>query len=112
MIRCKIVSDSMLPLIPVGAEIFLRKINKDEKFKVFDILVFKQNERLICHLFWHQNQFFDKDMIITRNLKAQEYDHPFERRMILGVVTNYRMSLFLKLKFLIIDKWRIGFERI
>jgi len=72
----KIVSDSMMPLIPIGAEIHIEKIAKQTEFKKFDILLFKQGERLVCHYFWHQNEVIDKGLITTRCLKEGRMDHP------------------------------------
>jgi hypothetical protein len=95
----------MEPLIRVGSEIELRKIGDQEKFQLFDILVFMNNGRLICHYYWHSNEVFDRGLIVTRCLKNKNRDEPFERKNILGIVVNYKISFWMKLKILISDKF-------
>jgi signal peptidase I len=104
IIKYKIVSDSMTPLIPIGAEIFLEKIGEDRELKRFDIVVFEQNKQLTCHYIWHQNKNFDKGMTFTRSLKYNAEDDPFDQDKILGIVTNYKIGFFTKIKILIRDK--------
>lgn len=101
ILKYRIVSDSMTPLIPIGAEVLLEKINQDRPLKKFDIIVFEQKNFLTCHYVWHQNTTFDKGMIITRSLKYNEADTPFERDKIVGLVSNYQISFFIKMKILL-----------
>lgn len=88
----------MTPLIPVGAELLIKKVPADYTLKRFDILLFKQDDKLVCHYFWQQITVLEKPMIVTRNLESGEFDYPFERKMLLGIVTNYKIGFFLKMK--------------
>lgn len=88
----------MEPLIPINAELIVKKLNEHDILKKFDILLFKQDENLICHFLWHQNIVFDEGSIITKSLKNSKEDLPFKRKQIIGVVTNYKINLRLKLK--------------
>lgn len=96
--RYRVVTDSMAPLIPVGAELILEPVSDDTVLNRFDIIVFSQNNQLICHYIWHVNQHFDKGLVITRALKDGREDLPFNRNMIKGRVTNFQMGLFQRLK--------------
>ncbi len=88
----------MSPLIPVGAIITIRKINENESLKKYDILLFKNGQRLVCHYFWRENQLFDKGFIITRSIKNMTEDLPFSKTQVLGVVTNFKIGPWLKIK--------------
>jgi hypothetical protein len=105
MIKYRVITDSMEPLIPVGSEIELRKFEDQDKIELFDILVFMNNGKLICHYFWHSNEVFDRGLIVTRCLKNKNLDEPFERKNILGIVINYKISFWMKLKIIIGDKF-------
>lgn len=106
MLKYKIVSDSMSPLIPIGAEIEIRKLEDSEELKKFDIILFKQDARLVCHYFWHENDIFDKGLINTRCINSLDEDHPFARNQIIGIVTNFKISNWLKFKMMIRDLLR------
>ncbi len=98
MLKLKVVSDSMIPLIPIGAILVIEKIEENYKFQKFDILLFQIDNKLLCHFFWHQNKHFDKNLIITRNLKDGDFDHPFPRGKVVGIVKNYKLSFFHKVR--------------
>ncbi len=103
--KYRVVSDSMTPLIPVGAELTLEKVAEDAPLKRFDIVVFANNNQFMCHYVWHINTHFDAGLITTRSLKTNEEDHPFDRKMLHGRVLNYKLSWPLKLKILL-KNWR------
>lgn len=103
MLKFKVVSDSMSPLIPVGTEVYIRKFEMNDVLKRFDILLFKQGDRLICHYFWHENKVFDKGLINTRCIRYGGQDNPFSRSQIIGVVTNFKIGCWLRMKILIRD---------
>lgn len=103
MVRYRIVSDSMTPLIPIGAEVLLKDYVEGMELKRFDILVFKQKDRFICHYFWHKNRLYDQGLIVTRCLKMGSKDRPFETKEIVGIVTNYKINFFQKFKILLLD---------
>lgn len=96
-LKFKVVSDSMTPLIPIGAELDLEKISDVAELKKFDIVVFVQSNQLTCHYIWHINHHFDKGTIFTRALKDDKEDLPFEYKMIVGRVKNFRLSFFTRL---------------
>ena len=105
MFKYKVVSDSMTPLIPVGAELELEKLDDNASLKRFDIVVFANNNQLMCHYIWHVNSHFDAGLITTRSLKTNEEDQPFERKMLHGRVLNFKISFPLKVK-LLLKNWR------
>lgn len=95
VLKYKVVSDSMAPLIPMGAELLLEAV-KPEEIKRFDILVFQEQKSLVCHYVWHVNKIHNKGEISTRNLKNGEMDAPFGFAKVNGRVTNFKMGFFLK----------------
>jgi signal peptidase I len=105
MLKFIVVSDSMTPLIPVGSELIIEKINDEHELKKFDILLFKQDGKLTCHYYWHQNKIYDPGTVTTRSLKDGSFDSPFDRKKILGVVKNFKIGFCLKFKILLRDKF-------
>ena len=99
----KVVSDSMEPLIRIGAELSVRHINKDYKLKRFDIIIFKSELGLTCHYFWSANINLDKGFIVTRSLKKSCCDIPFSRDLVIGLVKNFKIGKILKFKIFIYD---------
>ncbi len=106
MLKYRVISDSMTPLIPVGAEVCIRKLKEHEELRRFDIILFKQGNRLVCHYYWHENKVFDKGLVNTRCIKNKKEDHPFPKNQIIGVVTNFQISSWLKIKIMFRDLFR------
>lgn len=103
MIKFIVVSDSMSPLIKIGDELKIEIVSKNVKFKRFEILLFKSEFGFTCHYFWKSNDHFDKGLIITRNLKDGDHDIPFDRQLVVGIIKNFKISLFSKLKIFLRD---------
>lgn len=94
-INCRIISGSMEPLIMTNDFVDIEPLSGE--LKKFDILVFFQKDKLICHYVTHVNLSDGK--IITANLIGGE-DLPFEKDQILGKVVNYKVGFWQKLKLL------------
>lgn len=92
----KIVSGSMHPLIKIGDIIQVEAISL-EQLEKFDIIVFYQNEMLVCHFVWHKSRFGNQDEVITKSLIGGE-DLPIKKELILGRVKNFKLSLIDKIK--------------
>jgi signal peptidase I len=99
-LKYKVVSDSMTPLIPVGAELLLEKINPETDLKKFDIIVFVKENKLTCHYVWRVNAHFDEGNFITRSLKTNIEDTPFDGKKIVGRVVNFKIGFFKKIEIL------------
>ena len=87
----RVTTGSMLPLIPIGGQI--RVVPLFGLPKRFDILVFWDGNLLICHYFWHLNQYPSdqgEPILVTRPLKGGE-DIPFSVNRVLGIVTSHRL---------------------
>jgi hypothetical protein len=93
----------MVPLINIGNELKIQIVDKNEKFNRFDILIFKSELGFTCHYYWKTNRNLDKGLIITRNLKNGNYDIPFHRDLVIGIVKNYKIGILMKLKILMKD---------
>jgi signal peptidase I len=92
----RIATGSMEPLIIVGDIIKVEAV-KLEQLQKFDIIVFYQHEKLICHFVWHKSRFGNQDEVITKSLIGGE-DLPIKKEFILGRVTNFQLSFFDKIK--------------
>lgn len=57
-LRVKIISPSMEPLIRVDQKLTVHKV--ETQLKPFDIIIFFQKDRLICHYIWHINKHLKK----------------------------------------------------
>lgn len=95
--------DSMEPLIKNSAKVVVKKMSKIEELQRFDVVVFGQEDRLICHYFWKVNKHFsssiDNPVIITRPLNPMiGYDHPISFNEIVGKVSNFKISRILKIR--------------
>jgi hypothetical protein len=108
-IEVSVFGTSMLPIILPGEKIRLKPI--PEKLNVFDIIIFLQQDILVCHFIWHFNRSNKKQerTLITRRYNGLGYDFPVIESKILGIVTNKKMSLFNKVyttfKFATCRKW-------
>lgn len=82
----------MTPLINVGEKI---DVIQADQFQLFDIIVFWQYDRMICH-------FVTKvDLPLNTSSLKNHVDYPIKKEMILGKVTNYKLTPWLKIKFLL-----------
>lgn len=99
MKKYRVVSGSMMPVIPIGMEIFLEEVSFLD-LKKFDIIVFNDSGKYTCHYIWHINKHLNQGMIITRNLDGYKFDDPFAFDQVVGRVTNVKLPLWIKLKLL------------
>lgn len=97
-IEIRIVSDSMLPLIKVGDTISMFK--KPTKLKAFDIIVFFDVDKLVCHFIWKDQKDFNGS-IITRSLKEPyKNEVPRNYKDIIGIVSSKKISSTTRIKIL------------
>lgn len=99
-IRCVLMSGSMEPLLPVGEEVLIRKVSADE-LKRYDMIVFKQHGKLICHFVWDRNRFQDpgeEPTWLTRSIQSLNMDLPVKESEILGKVVSHRIGWGLRVK--------------
>lgn len=91
-----VVTDSMEPLIMVGDKIIVEVGNQE--LKRFDIVVFFQNGKLICHYLWAKNVIIQPILFQTRSLKYVKKDFPVAMEDYLGKVVSHRLPKLEKLK--------------
>ena len=101
VVKLKVVSDSMVPLIKIGDLIEVQKIADLKELKHFDIIVFDQAGRLNVHFLTkidHTHQQY-----ITQCLKFRgENDYPLKPDQIIGLVKNKNLSLWQKMKVILV----------
>lgn len=95
LFKSKVISDSMEPVIKVGADVVVDVGNQD--IKRFDIIVFFHDGKLICHYLWQMNKIVKPILIQTRNMSGK-LDYPVTFDDYLGKVMNYKLSFWQKLK--------------
>lgn len=99
----KVASGSMIPVLKIGQIITVKKAQPWE-LKKFDILVFWQSEKLMCHFLWSkQKQFKGKEVrFITKSLEnPREIDLPLKECLLLGKVDvtiplSFKIKVWLK----------------
>jgi signal peptidase I len=99
MLAFPIVSGSMEPLIKVGDTIIVEP--SSTPLQPFDIVVFRREDKLICHYVLHLNRLPGPDglaRIITRGLNSNSEDFPVAVNEILGRVTNFKISFFMRFR--------------
>lgn len=100
-LKCRIVSDSMSPLLEVDDEIRVEKVADLKSLSPFDLIVFQQREQLICHFVWRHNRLSKKPSLTTRSLKEPLNDDvPVTGERLLGKVTNRRIPAWTRWKIL------------
>lgn len=101
----QLVSDSMSPVLKTGDAAIAKPIKDHNRIKKFDILVFFDGEKLLCHYFVGRSSFKDADgveLYLTRGLSAREFDLPVRKDHVLGKVEK-KIPFLLKLKELFKD---------
>lgn len=95
----EIITGSMEPLIPVGTTIVVAVDHQD--LKRFDIVVFYQDEKLICHFLWQMSRTVKPILLQTRNLLTLGHDYPIKEENYLGKVVSHKLRLRDKLRVLL-----------
>jgi signal peptidase I len=96
--RGKIVSGSMIPVIQIGEEIVVEV--KATELKRFDIIVFVQHEKLICHFLWTMNRVVEPKLMQTRSMIGGR-DIPISEDDYIGKVVSHRLNWWHKLKIIL-----------
>lgn len=91
-----IVSGSMMPLMPIGTPIVVAV--GDQTIKRFDIIVFYNENKLICHFLWNINKIVTPKLLQTRNLINFGVDFPITMDDYLGKVVSHQLRLRDKLR--------------
>jgi signal peptidase I len=92
--RGTIVSGSMEPIIKTGERVMVDVGNQD--LKRFDIIVFYQKDKLICHYLWSINQRLKPKLLQTRSMYGHK-DFPIKEEQYLGKVISHKINLWRKL---------------
>lgn len=95
-IEARIISNSMAPLIVPNDIITIQPLNLDE-LGDYSIIVFKSGKALFCHIFVGFSQI-ERKHLKTIGLNNDGIDYPISIEDCLGVVTNYKLSFFHKIK--------------
>jgi signal peptidase I len=93
-----VVTGSMIPVIKIGEKIVVEV--KARNIKRFDIIVFVQNKKLICHYLWNMNRFIEPRLMQTRNIGGGK-DYPIGEDDYIGKVISHKLSFFRKLKIIL-----------
>lgn len=100
----EILGLSMVPLLdPEGHKVKVLYVEDLKILKKFDVIIFWQNNILICHYYWKVNKYFNDPVdptIVTRPLNPiKNFDHPIKYNDILGIV-DQKLSIWMKIKVL------------
>jgi signal peptidase I len=90
----------MEPLIKVGDIINIEKISADE-LKKFDVIVFRNCNKLMCHYFWSWNPMNESQFITRSLLNPTENDPPTDIDNLVGKVLDYEITQLMKIKIIL-----------
>lgn len=101
VIKLCVVSDSMEPLIKTGEEISIGRPKPLTELDLFDIVLFRQGNRLNAHFLSKIDR--QSDVIITRPLKdPRTQDYPIQYEDIFGMILHKKVSWWQKLRVLLL----------
>ena len=80
-----VVTGSMVPVIKVGESVVVEV--KANNLKRFDIIVFVENQKLICHFLWQMNTRVSPILYQTRNMFGGK-DFPIREEDYIGRVIS------------------------
>jgi signal peptidase I len=92
--KFRVVTGSMEPLIPVGASVI---VDGATEIKPHDIIVFWQDQKLICHVCWHENRVIRQEgqrIYVTRPLRGAFRDFSILQSQVLGKVLNFKLPVW------------------
>jgi signal peptidase I len=102
--QCRVITDSMIPIINVGDVIKVVPVENRATLRRFDIVVYWDGEKLISHYIWHQNRILkhQEEIYTTRSLKEYSVnDVPIKISDILGFVENFQIPFWTKTKIIL-----------
>lgn len=102
-IAAEVISNSMWPIIKPGDTVKVAPFQKNSLNR-FDILACAVDNRIVCHYLWHKNYIKGPnniDTYITRAMGAKRADFPIQETKILGIVVNFKIPFFYKVRELI-----------
>jgi hypothetical protein len=97
-----VVSGSMEPVIMTGSLIEVEPVESIDELRTFDIILFWNGKRLICHYLWHLNQLPGADgsrIIITRPLTPKDgEDLPVAVEHVLGRIASHKIPFWRRVR--------------
>jgi hypothetical protein len=93
-----VVTPSMEPVIMVGQQI---TVEMSRPLRRWDIIVWWDGNKLICHVLWHINQVVTlggETTYITCPLKGSSLDLSVPATKVLGTVTNFQLTWAWRVK--------------
>ncbi len=97
VLKSRVISESMEPVIKIGDEVVVDVGNLN--LEPFDIVVIYLNQKLVCHYLWRKNQFVKPILYQTRSM-LKKMDMPVTEDLILGKVISHKIGFWRKLRLL------------
>lgn len=93
-VEITLVSGSMSPFLPTGAVARIQRCTYDE-LRFLDIVVYRAEERLICHCVFGKDEFRAANgerTLITRGLQNPMSDDPVRESDVVGKVVSHSLT--------------------
>lgn len=97
ILKSRVVTGSMIPIIQIGEEVVIDIGQQD--LKRFDIVVVFINNKLICHFLWSKNQIVKPILLQTRAM-SKKFDIPISMDNYLGKVVSHKIGFWQRLRLL------------
>jgi hypothetical protein len=97
-IKFVVVTPSMEPVIMVGQQVVVEMTTPPKRW---DIIVWWDGQKLICHVLWHINQVVTlagEPVYITCSLRGARLDLSVPASQVLGTVSNFKLSGLWRLR--------------
>lgn len=84
----KIITGSMSPLIKVDDRVWVEPTPDLNKLKIFDILVYWSDEKLVCHYLYAMNEVMNSEekVLLMKGINTKGVDFPIKYEQLLGKV--------------------------
>lgn len=92
LLKVKIISGSMEPLVMTNSFVEVFPVRKDHEYLPFRLYIYRDLKgKLICHYFWKRSTV-DTNNLLFRCLKGGNIDYPVKENEVLGVILGKKVN--------------------
>jgi signal peptidase I len=106
-IKVRIISNSMSPILPVGAFAEMEACRLDD-LKFLDVIVFNYNAMLTCHCFISHGEFRNpkgERTFVTKGLANRSFDFPIAESELVGKIATHKLTPWRFALYSFLNRW-------